>query len=241
MHSGQFSEGRSALHWRAAANNGNMKKTKSQTTTLYINGRFLSQTITGVQRYGRELLRELDILLGNNESNLKVVVLIPRNVSDLPSYRHLSIRRIGILAGHAWEQLELPLYSFRNLLFTPGGGAPLLHPRNVITIHDTAVCSAPAAFSFAFRKWYTFLYRRLCATSVRVLTVSSFSKSELIRWYGANPDNVTVTYLGCDHAKVVKADDGILQKHGLQKYGYILAVSTKHPNKNFDGIIKALP
>jgi glycosyltransferase involved in cell wall biosynthesis len=208
--------------------------------TLYINGRFLSQPITGVQRYARELLREFDTLFAKYESGVRVVVLVPRNVEHIPTYRHLTVRTVGVLTGHKWEQFELPFYSFRGTLFTPGGGAPLIHPRNVITIHDAAVCAAPAGFSFSFRKWYTFLYRMLCRTSVHVLTVSNFSKGELVRWYGAKPEKVTVTYEGCEHAKATPANNRILREHNLQRYNYLLAVSTKHPNKNFDGIVNAL-
>ncbi len=218
-----------------------MKKPPATSSkTLYINGRFLSQPVTGVQRYGRELLRELDALLARNEIPIRAVVLMPRNVKDVPIYDHLLARTVGLLTGHAWEQLELPFYSLNGTLFTPGGGAPLIHPRNIITIHDAAVYSAPAGFSFAFRTWYRFLYRALCRTSLHVMTVSNFSKSELVRCYGAKPEKVTVTYEGYEHAKHIPADNSILSKHSLGKFKYLLAVSTKHPNKNFGGVIKAL-
>jgi len=209
-------------------------------TTIYINGRFLSRPITGVQRYSREVLRELDSLLEDADDTIRVEVLIPRNVNNAPNYRNLAVRKVGILSGHAWEQIELPLYSLRGVLFTPGGGAPLIHPRNIVTIHDASVFAAPSGYSFRYRQWYVFLYRVLCRTAMHILTVSNFSKAEIVAWCGAKPDEITVTYLGSEHANAVPSDNSILQRHNLRKYGYVLAVSSRNPNKNFDGIISAL-
>jgi glycosyltransferase involved in cell wall biosynthesis len=208
--------------------------------TLYINGRFLSQPVTGVQRYARELLVELDAILQSTNSGIEVIVLAPRKSTEIPAYKSIRVRQVGKLKGHAWEQIELPLYSLGGVLFTPGGGAPLIHPRNIITIHDAAVFAAPAGYSFLYREWYRFLYRTLCWTSLRILTDSNFSRSELIRWCGARPDKISVIYLGCGHARTIAADNSILERHHLEKYGYLLAVSSRNPNKNFDGVIRAL-
>jgi glycosyltransferase involved in cell wall biosynthesis len=182
----------------------------------------------------------VDSLLATTDSNIRVVVLIPRDVENIPNYRHLAVRKVGVLTGHAWEQVELPFYSFRGVLFTPGGGAPLMHPKNIVTIHDAAVFAAPAGYSYLYRKWYAFIYRVLCRSAMHILTVSNFSKRELIQWCGAKPSKITVTYLGSEHAKAIPADNSILQRHNLRRYGYVLAVSSRNPNKNFSGLISAL-
>jgi glycosyltransferase involved in cell wall biosynthesis len=207
---------------------------------LYINGRFLAHRITGVERYGRELLQELDLLVGTLASDLRVEVLVPREVKRYPNYQYLKIRQVGKLSGHAWEQLELPIHSLDGILFTPAGLAPLLHPRNIITIHDVAVFAAPAGYSFPFRIWYKTLYFILSHTALHILTDSNFSKKEIVRWCRADPEKITVAYLGGEHVRSLIADNSILEKHDLRKDGYILAVSSRNPNKNFKGIILAL-
>jgi hypothetical protein len=119
---------------------------------IAINGRFLSQRMTGVQRYAFELLREIDQIVANTPSaGGRVEVLVPRNVRLHPDYSVLSIREVGRLTGHAWEQLELPLYCREKLLFTPCGGAPVLHDRNVVTVPDAAVFATPMAYSLVYR------------------------------------------------------------------------------------------
>jgi glycosyltransferase involved in cell wall biosynthesis len=208
---------------------------------VYINGRFLSQQITGVQRYGRELLAAIDTILAEGEeSKVSIEVLVPRTVTNPPSYRRIRIRRVGWLTGQAWEQFELPWYCAGELLFTPCGGAPLLHKRNVVTIHDAAVFAAPYGYSFWFRVWYRFLYKRLGKSAIRIVTVSNFSKSELIRLCGIDADKVSVTYLGSDHTQRCTPDYSVLERNNLDGKKFVLAVSSRNPNKNFHGLVSAM-
>ena len=89
-----------------------------------------------------------------------------------PGARAISVRKVGFLTGNAWEQLELPLYCRGRVLFTPGSAAPLLHARNVPTIHDTAIFDAPDGYVTRYGLWYKILGWLLCRTSEKVLTVS---------------------------------------------------------------------
>jgi glycosyltransferase involved in cell wall biosynthesis len=182
----------------------------------------------------------LDQILANSSSGIKVELLTPCTVNNAPRYSYISVRKVGHLTGHAWEQIELPLYSFSGVLFTPGGGAPLIHPRNIVTIHDAAVFAAPSGYSCTYRTWYKFMYRVLCLSATRILTVSNFSKHELVRWCRSKPDKISVIYLGSEHARSATADDSILRRHNLTRYGYLLAVSSKNPNKNFSALIACL-
>lgn len=208
---------------------------------IAINGRFLSQAVTGVQRYSHELLRELDSQLASLPANAgPVEVLVPRNVGMYPPYKSLLIRKVGRLTGQAWEQIELPLHCRGKLLFTPCGGAPVLHNCNVVTIHDAAVFATPTAYSRAYIRWYRWLFSRLGRTAQRIVTVSEFSKSELVRYCRIDPSRISVTREGCDHVAALRPDYSILHKHGLKKFSYVLAVSSHNPNKNFQGLVHAM-
>ena len=78
-------------------------------TEILINGRFLGQRVTGVQRYARETLHALDELLGSGAgAGLRWTVLVPRG-TPAPALRHLAVEPLGRLQGHLWEQLELAL------------------------------------------------------------------------------------------------------------------------------------
>ena len=77
---------------------------------IIINGRFLTQNITGVQRVAHEIIKELDKI--TKEKSLEVIILAPRNIIFNNLYENIKVKKVGILKGHLWEQLELPIYSF---------------------------------------------------------------------------------------------------------------------------------
>ena len=51
---------------------------------IIINGRFLTQKITGVQRYAREIVLELDNLIKKDE----IEIAIPPETMDVPNYKN---------------------------------------------------------------------------------------------------------------------------------------------------------
>ena len=196
--------------------------------------------MTGVQRYAFELLKALDqILVAAPLGFGRVEILIPRNVRSRPNYSSLLVREVGRFTGHAWEQLELPLHCKGKLLFTPCGGAPVLHDCNVVTVPDAAVLATPRAYSLAYRTWYRVLLSGFGARAKRIITVSDFSKSELNRLCHIPSSKIGVSRLGSDHILAVRSDRTILKKYGLTDIPYVLAVSSHNPNKNFQGIIQA--
>ncbi len=115
-------------------------------TGIAVNGRFLTQPVTGVQRYAHELLLSLDAQLDSEQGpSPEIEVLVPPTDCALPSYRNISVRRVGRHRGQLWEQLDLASHCRGRVLFTPCGGAPVTHSRHVITIHDAAEFAVPEA------------------------------------------------------------------------------------------------
>jgi len=209
--------------------------------SIAINGRFLSQAVTGVQRYARELLLELDQLLVSSPASAgPVEVLAPLNAGDDPPYKSLRIRKVGRLTGQLWEQADLPRFSRGKLLFTPCGGAPILHACNVVTIPDAAVFATPLAYSRTYGTWYRTLNKYLGRSARRIITVSEFSRSELIKYCGISPQRLSVTQEGCDHMDRIDPDRSVLDQYGLTHSSYVLAVSSANPNKNFHGVVEAM-
>ncbi|PAD29767.1 hypothetical protein CHH60_19535 [Paenibacillus sp. 7523-1] len=211
--------------------------------TIYINARFLTQTVTGVQRYAIELVKEIDKLIDIGEvdgTRYEFRLLSPADVITQLELKHIRHQEVGKLKGHVWEQLELPFYSRGGLLINLCNTGPAFKRNQVVTIHDASVFSYPKAFSFAFRSWYQFLTVRLGRISKKVITVSNFSKGELIQHCKIAAQKVSVTHLGIDHIHDRQAAQGTLEKYGIQS-PYVLAVSTMNPYKNFKLILEILP
>ena len=216
---------------------------EKQHMRVFINARFLTQSITGVQRYAVELIKALDRLIDSGEvdsSRYSFTLLSPRDRKSDLGLVHIPLKQVGCLRGHLWEQFELPLYTRGRDLLSLCNAAPLFKRNQVVTIHDAAVFAVPGTYPIAFRAWYQVLLQRLCRTSAGIITDSAFSKSELIKYCRPDPTRVHVIYLGKEHVFSADSDESILEKHGLGTRPFVLAVSSMTFNKNFRSIVRAI-
>ncbi|HEX7126920.1 MAG TPA: glycosyltransferase, partial [Thermodesulfobacteriota bacterium] len=218
----------------------------ARSTRVFVNARFLTQPVTGVQRYGRELVKALDRLLArgfDGAGRYAFVLLVPRaSRADLDglALTHLEVRRVGRLRGHLWEQLELPVYARGGWLLSPGAVGPLVKRRQIVTIHDASVFAVPQGFSVPFRMWYRAVGRGLGRTVQRVVTPSAFSSRELRRYCRIDERRLRVIPPGVEHIRSVAPDYGVLDRHGLDGRPFVLVVGNLNPNKNFHGVAAAV-
>lgn len=208
--------------------------------TIIFNGRFLSQSTTGVQRYAFELIKKIDELIGNKwNDKIDFVILAPKDIKHEPKLKHIKLKKVGRTTGHIWEQIELPFYSKGSLLVNLCNTSPVIKKRQTVTIHDAAVF-ATNQYTRLFTSWYRFLYKSVSIKKNQVITVSNFSKQELMNYCKIKEDKIQVIYEGMEHILEMDADDSIIDKHKLKKTEYVLAVSSMSPNKNFATIVKAI-
>jgi glycosyltransferase involved in cell wall biosynthesis len=210
-------------------------------STIFINGRFLEQRVTGVQRFAFEVLSALDELLDADPALAPgpIVVLAPHGARSL-ALRRICLRHVGPLHGHGWEQCTLPAVTRGAPLVGFGPTGPLAQRDQVVTIHDAAVRAVPGSYGKRFRALYGVLLPALVRRSEVVMTVSEFSKGELIRHFAARPGQLRVTGEGWEHVLRVEPDARILAKHSLEPHKYLLTVSSITPSKNFAVIARAL-
>jgi glycosyltransferase involved in cell wall biosynthesis len=151
-----------------------------------INGRFLTQRITGVQRYARELVQAFDEIL-DNDSDFRITVLCPQLATPLPTWRNVKLRQVGRLRGNAWEQTELPWYARSETLFCPGNTAPVISLLRgspvVVTVHDLSYAYFPDAYRPAFRLWYRYIIPLALRRAKAAITVSESERREILARY----------------------------------------------------------
>ena len=161
-----------------------------------VNGRFLTQRTTGVQRYAREITQALDALLAARGGG--GVILAPRGVTDPPPLRALKLHTQGPGGGHAWEQgvlpwrTRLPLLNLCNL-------APVARAGQVVCIHDANVFTMPGSYSAAFRAAYHTLLPLIARRAARVATVSRASAAALARVLPLQEDAFAIIPNGGEH------------------------------------------
>lgn len=208
---------------------------------IFINGRFLSQRKTGIQRYAFETLGALDQLLSESDAHrhIELTILAPHGTPQ-PSLKVVRFRSVGPFRGHLWEQLSLPTHCQSDFLISFGATGPLFKRQQAVTIHDAAVFVVPDTFDWAFRQWYRLALPLLARRAERLMTVSEFAKAELVRVLGSAAAKARVTGEGWQHIEQVTADMSILRDHQLRPGRYVLAVGSITPHKNLGVIARAM-
>lgn len=196
-----------------------------------INGRFLTQPTTGVQRYAREVTRNLDQLL--LRENQGVALLTPHHDTPDPDYRSVQVQRVGPGSGHFWEQLVLPLRSgmpILNLCNT----APVFGGPQVVCIHDAHVFTQPESYSPAFRHFYRTLQPWIARGAAHIATVSQDSAFQIARHLHISLSRVTILPNGYEHALRWNAGKSkLLERQSLAR-PYILLLGSRARHKNLE-------
>jgi glycosyltransferase involved in cell wall biosynthesis len=204
--------------------------------SIYLNGRFLSQTMTGVQRFAHEMIRSLDRLWRRQSQDQPTLLLPASFVGQIPDYQNIRIRRIGRLRGHLWEQFELPMSIGGGILVNLANSAPLLTRRQILVLHDAGVFAHPEAYTRSYRLFHMVVERILVRSNARLATVSAFSRDEIAHYLHIEPSRIALLTEGSDHILRVPADHTILAQHGLAPQNYVLAVGSLAAHKNLSSL-----
>lgn len=194
--------------------------------SILVNGHYLHQRVTGVQRYAIEVLKEFDKM-------------------DMPykTVRIPALFREKKAARHLWEQFVLPWRrSSPDVLWSPTNTGPVLAGNQVITFHDLAVFHHPEWFSDQYVRWRKALIPVLAKRAKAILTVSEFSKGIILEHTGVEPAKVKAVHNGVNREHFFPAPAASIQsvykKFGLEK-DYILTLGSLDPRKNLGRILTA--
>lgn len=188
---------------------------------IAVNGRFLRQRVTGVQRYARMVMQ-----------------YPPRTAWR---YVEAPARAAGTL-GHAWEQLILPARLRRGeLLWSPCNVGPLAWSKQVVTIHDVVPLDHPEWMNPRMAAWYRLLIPRLCRRVRHVITVSEYSKRRLVEAAGADEARVSVVPNGVDEAFLAAREhrNDAAEARRVPFSRYVLSVGSLEPRKNLGRLLDA--
>ncbi len=194
---------------------------------VYINARFLTQKIAGVQRFAIELSKRLKKL----DTNFKFIS--PPGIYHKDLAKELEVETFGKLKSHLWEQIELPVFlktKGNPLLINLCSSAPLFYKNQIVTIHDAIFFHHPEWFSKPFSLWYNFLVPKIAKNSKQIITVSEHAKSDLSSYLRIPLEKFVVIYNS--------VDDIFFEDKLVPKAKIILSVSSLDPRKNFENLIK---
>ncbi len=200
-----------------------------------VNGRYLTQKATGVHRYAFEICNKL------HEMGVDFHVAIPQEID--PGYKFtFKTVKCGSLNTHMWEQISLPRYlkSIGSpLLISFTGCGPLNYDNQIMTIHDVSHERYPQWFSKNYYRFYHFMMPRIGRKAHAVLTVSEFSKDEIVDTLGLDKDKIHVIHSNVPFHNKPSKDEILNFRRNPDAERYIIAVSSMDPRKNFVRLVEA--
>lgn len=208
-----------------------------------LNGRFLTQELTGVQRYAWNVAHHFNDILSSVSS--VAPILAPIRATD-PNLPRMPLVKFGRLGGHAWEQVALPARwhgSLVNLCNT----APVVKTKQVVCIHDANVFIEPDSYSAYFRVYYRLLQSALVRRSTEVTTVSSDAAMQIAKYLPLDASQITVLPNGHEHALEWKpqlaqiAPSIVSARHGGANRPFVLALGSLAPHKNLRLVMGIAP
>ncbi|HWH57142.1 MAG TPA: glycosyltransferase family 1 protein [Terriglobales bacterium] len=199
----------------------------------------------GIGRYMKCLV---DTML-KEESNHEFVLLLPSDAKGIPCWQGSNVKVLVPRAGYysVGEQIELPRILREekvDLLHSPHFMIPLFQVcPSVVTIHDVIYLACPEDLDSRLgRTYYSLMMRASVRLSKRIITDSVFSKNEIVRYLGIDPEKVFVVYPAVDNT-LGRAAEPAFAERVLAKYGirgeYIFYTAIYKQRKNHAGLLRS--
>ncbi|KKQ67182.1 MAG: mannosyltransferase B-like protein [Candidatus Daviesbacteria bacterium GW2011_GWA2_38_24] len=192
-----------------------------------------------------ELLKNIEKLDRKNEYTI-LLSSIP--LEDLPREREGWKYKI-LKPNKLWTRIALPLalYTTKNkpdLMFSPTHYGPRFSPvKKIVTIFDLAYLHFPQMFKkkdlFQLTNWT----KQSIESAKHIITISNFSKNDILKTYNKTTKEVTVAYPGYNSGVFCPINDSKKISEIKKKYkidgNYLIYIGTVQPRKNLIRLIEA--
>jgi glycosyltransferase involved in cell wall biosynthesis len=197
---------------------------------IVVNSRFLTKEVTGIVRYASELTPHLKDICG------EIIFVTPGGIVQKELSLKLGAVEFGKFSGYMWEQFELPWFLKQlgePLLLNLSNTGPFFYKNQVTVIHDIAFIKNPDWYSRRAAILFKIIISRAAKISKQIITLSEFTKSEIIRYLKIPGEKIKVIHAAVPD-KIIN-----LSKNNYNDYtgDYILTVSSLQPRKNISLLI----
>ena len=218
----------------ASAHRGLRRPTTGRPRPFTINGRFLTQPMTGVQRYAREIVSAMDGLLEGESGRVRLAA--PPGVSFPLGLKAIAVDIRGSIGGHLWEQTVLPA-STRDPSLHLCNTAPAISRGHVVCLHDANVFIEPESYSRAFRNYYRLLQPWIAKRAMKVVTVSRDAALQLARHIDIKARDIAILPNGHEHALLWNPSRSRLSERWTPKRPFVLLLASQARHKNVARVV----
>lgn len=201
---------------------------------------------TGVEEYCFQLIQELKKII---PADARVILYanepLRGELAALPNNWQVKVLRWPL--KKLWSQLRLSfelLFHPPDVFFAPGQLVPFITPqKTIVMIHDSAFVAYPQAYRFWGRQYLRLMNLLIVKKSIRLITSSSFNKTELEKLYGRSVAGKTaVIPLGFDHYRfhpgVALGGEALAKNYGITK-PFIMTTGRLEAKKNTARLVAA--
>ena len=112
---------------------------------------------------------------------------------------------------------------------------------SLLTLHDLSILHYPEQVKWSIRKFFLHYYPRYAAAASRIVTVSEYSKKDIIDQLHVSPDKVDVVYNGANelYRPLPEKEKRAIRAGYSEGREYYLYVGSMHPRKNVDRLLAA--
>lgn len=202
---------------------------------------------TGVEWYSFNLIQALKKIDQKNRYFLYSPDKLKNDLSSLPDNFYEII--LFWKYKKFWTQIKLWWHvncEKNKILFVPSGMIPIIPFRFfklVTTIHDVCFFEHPEYYSKKDLLLQKIAFRLGVLFSNKIITVSEFSKQQIIKHSNCNPNKIYVTHLGYDNNVYKRINDQNLFERIKRKYNlpekFILYIGRIEDKKNILNQIRA--
>ncbi len=190
--------------------------------------------IYGIQRFAYEILRQIDII----NPPMDIMLVVPRHVIIKNSFKNIKIVKYGgIKNPFLWRQLCFPSFAKTNDCISVDMtlGLPF-HSCKIVCLHDCIYENYSPDFVSIKEKIKRLSYliraKRSVKKSDKIITVSNYSKRELINYYGVSDNKIEVVYNSWQHFERITPNYSVLAKFKLSPKGYYFSLGSGLRHKN---------
>jgi glycosyltransferase involved in cell wall biosynthesis len=218
---------------------------------VLLNGSMYSKKTAGVGIWIKEGFRKLVQLSSGRDNNVMYAyssegLTENGNVKaiKLPALLEAGLKKNTALHRIVWNMFFLPgLARKYDLVFSfSSHGSPFIK-NQIITIHDLICMSFPDQHKTQYF-YFKYLMPSIIKSCKKIVTVSEYTKGEVIRYYKVPPERIQVINSAANHIKKVASFDipdkekGIVER--LKGKKFFLTVGASYKHKNIERLITAM-
>lgn len=113
--------------------------------------------------------------------------------------------------------------------------------KQIAVIHDINFEYYPEQFNWSYRKYLLHYFQRFAKQADRIITVSNFSKQDIVKKYQISPDKIDVAYNGSNviYRPLSDAEKSTARQKFAKGENYFIYIGALSPRKNVSRLLEA--